>query len=286
MGRSGTRNAAITGGNTWDQGRERAVMTSTPERHYTKARSALPPGLTAVSAIERNSMTRLEFYGIDAIHLKETEELLPGRLIVIEGTDGVGRSTQLTILRPWLESSGYAVVDTEMTRSVLAGPGLKRAKEGHTLGPITLNLFYATDFVDRFESQILPALRAGFIVLTDRYIYSLMARALARGADPTWIRSIYGLALKPDAIFYLKVSIDDLIPRVLQRGGFDYWESGMDMKLGEDLFDSFVNYQTQMLEQYEEMTREYGFQVLDARMPVEQLNEQLKQKFLPLLPHG
>src|SRR6266513_1378371 len=238
------------------------------------------------SGEKRRLMTRLEFYGIDAIHLKERDEILPGRLIVLEGTDGVGRSTQLHLLRPWLESSGYAVVDTEMTRSVLAGAGLKQAKEGHTLGPITLNLFYATDFVDRFESQIVPALRAGFIVLTDRYIYSLMARALVRGANPRWIRSIYGLALKPDAIFYLKVSIDDLIPRVLQRGGFDYWESGMDMRLGGDLFESFVNYQTQMLEQYEEMTSEYGFQVLDARLPVEQLNEQLKEKFLPLLPHG
>ena len=231
-------------------------------------------------------MTQLVFYGIDAIHLKEREELLPGRLIVIEGTDGVGRSTQLRLLRPWLESSGYAVVDTEMTRSVLVGAGLKQAKEGHTLGPITLNLFYATDFVDRFESQIVPPLRAGFIVLTDRYIYSLMARALVRGADPTWIRSIYGLALKPDAIFYLKIGIDELIPRVLQRGGFDFWESGMDMRLGADLFESFVNYQTIMLEQYDSMTREYGFQVLDASLPVEQINEQLKQKMLPLLPHG
>src|SRR5438445_10993856 len=238
------------------------------------------------SGEERNPMTTLTFYGIDAIHLKERDEVLPGRLIVIEGTDGFGSSTQLHLLRPWLESSGYAVVDTEMTRSVLAGAGLKQAKAGHTLGPITLNLFYATDFVDRFESQILPALRAGFIVLTDRYIYSLMARAIVRGADPRWIRSIYGLALIPDAVFYLKIGIDDLIPRVLQRGGFDYWESGMDMRLGADLFESFVNYQTLMLEQYEEMTSEYGFQVLDASLPVEQLNEQLKQKFLPLLPHG
>lgn len=231
-------------------------------------------------------MTELVFYGIDAIHLEEREEILPGRMIVIEGTDGVGRSTQLHLLRPWLESSGYAVVESEMTRSVLVGAGLKQAKEGHTLGPITLNLFYATDFVDRFESQIVPPLRAGFIVLTDRYIYSLMARAIVRGADPKWIRSIYGLALKPDAIFYLKVGIDDLIPRVLQRGGFDYWESGMDMRLGADLFESFVNYQTQMLEQYEAMATEYGFQVLDASMPVEQLHEQLKQRVLPLLPHG
>jgi dTMP kinase len=231
-------------------------------------------------------MTRLAFYGIDAIHLKERDELLPGRLVVIEGTDGVGRSTQLSLLRPWLESSGYAVMDTEMTRSVLAGAGLKQAKEGHTLGPITLNLFYATDFVDRFESQILPALRAGFIVLTDRYIYSLMARAIVRGADPQWIRSIYGLALKPDAVFYLKIGLDALIPRILQSGGFDYWESGMDMRLGADLFESFVHYQTLLLTQFELMTSEYGFQVIDASLPVEQLSEQLKYRILPLLPQG
>lgn len=231
-------------------------------------------------------MTKLAFYGIDAIHLKESDEILPGRLIVIEGTDGVGRSTQLRLLRPWLESSGYAVVDTEMTRSVLAGAGLKQAKEGHTLGPITLNLFYATDFVDRFESQILPALRAGFIVLTDRYIYSLIARAIVRGADPQWIRSIYGLALKPDAIFYLKIRIEDLIPRVLQRGGFDFWESGMDMRLGGDLFESFVNYQSRLLTQFDEMIEEYNFQVIDASLPVNQIVEELKRKILPLLPQG
>jgi dTMP kinase len=235
---------------------------------------------------ERNTMTRLEFYGIDAIHLKERDELLPGRLVVIEGTDGVGRSTQVYLLRPWLESSGYAVIDTEMTRSELVGAGLKQAKEGHTLGPITLNLFYATDFVDRFESQILPALRAGFIVLTDRYIYSLMARAFVRGADPRWIRSIYGLAVKPDIVFYLRISVEDLIPRVLQRGGFDYWESGMDMRLGGDLFESFVSYQSRLLEQFDAMSQEYDFEVIDASQPVERITEQFKAKLLALLPQG
>jgi dTMP kinase len=173
-----------------------------------------------------------------------------------------------------------------MTRSELAGPGLKQAKEGHTLGPITLNLFYATDFVDRFEREILPALRAGFIVLTDRYIYSLIARSLVRGADPHWLRSIYGLALKPDIIFYLKISLDNLIPRVLQSGGFDYWESGMDMRLGADLYESFVEYQTRMLTVFDEMVDEYNFHIIDASLPAEQMLEQIKHQIIPLLPHG
>jgi dTMP kinase len=238
------------------------------------------------AAAQREAMTKLTFYGIDAIGLKAREELLPGRLIVLEGTDGVGRSTQLSLLRPWLESHGYAVLDTEMTSSELVGMGLKKAKEGHTLGPITLNLFYATDFVDRFESQILPALRAGFIVLTDRYIYSLMARALVRGADPSWLRAIYGLALKPDAVFYLKITLDELIPRVLASGGFDYWESGMDLRLGGDLYESFIRYQSRMLAEFERMSQEFGFQIFDASQPAEIIVEQLKYKILPLLPQG
>ncbi len=242
--------------------------------------------LPGTSVLEREPMTSLDFYGIDAIHLKARKEILPGRLIVLEGTDGVGRTTQLRLLRPWLESSGYAVVDTEMTRSELVGAGLKQAKEGHTLGPITLNLFYATDFVDRFEQQILPALRAGFIVLTDRYIYSLMARALVRGADERWIRSIYGLALKPDAVFYLKIGLNDLVPRVLQNGGFEYWESGMDMRLGDDLYESFMSYQKRLLTQFDKMAIQYHFHVVDAMQPVERIVEQLKMHILPLLPQG
>src|SRR2546428_3305939 len=116
---------------------------------------------------------------------------LAGKLIVIEGTDGVGRSTQINLLKPWLEQQGRAVLDTGITRSELAGKGIKQAKEGHTLGRITLTLFYATDFADRLENEIVPALRAGFVVLTDRYIYSLMARAMVRELDPAWIHNVY-----------------------------------------------------------------------------------------------
>src|SRR5256714_15173032 len=142
-----------------------------------------------------------------------------GKLIVIEGTDGVGRSTHIQLLRSWLESRGHAVLDTGMTRSVLAGRGIKEAKQGHTLGRLTMQLFYATDFADPLENEMLPALRAGFVVLTDRYIYSAIARAAVRGADPAWIRAIYGIALVPDVVFYLRIrSAEELVPRMLNSG--------------------------------------------------------------------
>src|SRR3982074_244506 len=154
----------------------------------------------------------LEFYSeeLPDAHTKE----LQGTLTVIEGPDPVGRSTQVARLRMWLERQGHAVLDTGLARGALAGKGIQEAKLGNTLGPVTMTLFYATDFADRLENEIVPALRAGFIVLTDRYIYSLMARAIVRGMDPTWIRSIYSVALVPDAVFYLRIGIDQLLPRV------------------------------------------------------------------------
>jgi dTMP kinase len=231
-------------------------------------------------------MTQVSFYGIDTVRVVAEEGLLPGRLFAIEGTDGVGRSTQIQHLRTWLESSGYAVIDTGQRRSALAGRGIDEAKVGHTLGPLTMDLFYATDFVDRFENQILPALRAGFIVLTDRYIYSLMARAIVRGAERDWVKQVYGLALKPDAIFYLKIDLDSLVQRILRRGRFDYWESGMDMRLGEDLYESFVVYQTMLLKEFERMTPEYGFQVIDAMRPIPRVLADIQARMEPLLPAG
>ena len=134
-------------------------------------------------------MGRFEYYGEKGFPGVDLSEL-KGKLIVIEGTDGVGRSTHTGLLKQWLENNGHAVLDTGMTRSALAGEGLKAAKAGHTLGGVTMTLFYATDFADRLENEMIPALRAGFIVLTDRYIYSLMARALVRGADPEWYKEL------------------------------------------------------------------------------------------------
>lgn len=201
---------------------------------------------------------------------------LTGKLIVIEGTDGVGRSTQINLLKPWLEQQGRAVLDTGMTRSALAGKGIKQAKEGHTLGRITLSLFYATDFADRMENEIVPALRAGFVVLTDRYIYSLMARAMVRGIDSAWIRNAYNFALKPDAVFYLRIGVDDLIPRVVFSRGFDYWESGMDLHPSEDMYESFRKYQTSLLAQFDVLAEEYGFEVIDTSADIRTVFERLR----------
>lgn len=202
-----------------------------------------------------------------------------GKLIVVEGTDGVGRSTHIEMLRSWLESRGHAVIDTGMTRSVLAGRGIKEAKAGTTLGRLTMQLFYATDFADRLENEMLPALRAGFVVLTDRYIYSAIARAVVRGIDPLWIRSIYGIALVPDLILYLRASrAEELVSRVLSSGRkFDYWESGMDLNLGEDFYDSFVAYQARLLREFDRMSGEYGFRVIDASRSIRRVDADLRR---------
>ncbi|MEP7028459.1 MAG: thymidylate kinase [Candidatus Eisenbacteria bacterium] len=233
------------------------------------------------------SLTRqFEFYGESIPGLEPGD--LTGWLIVIEGTDGVGRTTHVDHLRSVLEREGYAVAETGLTRSDLAAEGIRRAKEGNTLGSNAYNLFYATDFADRLERQILPALRAGFVMLTDRYIYSLLARAIVRGADADWIKSVYSFALRPDAVYYLRIEVPDLVPRVIMNGGFDYWESGMDLPMGADIYDSFVNYQARVIEELDELSREYGFETLDATRPVEETAHDLAERVLGLLrskPH-
>lgn len=208
---------------------------------------------------------------------------LPGKLIVIEGTHGAGRSTQIDLLKPWLEELGHAVLDTSMTRSRLAGDGIRRAKERDHLGRVTQSLFYATDFIDRLEKEIVPALRAGFIVLTDHYIYSLMAHAIVRGMDPGWIRSIYGVALKPDAVFYLRIGIENLLPRIISSREFDDWESGMDLFPGQDLYEGFCGYQGALLEEFDQLAQEYGFEIVDASADSQAICDLLKRKILNIV---
>src|SRR5579872_2546248 len=217
----------------------------------------------------------LEFYS-ESLAGVDTDEL-QGKLIVIEGPDSVGRSTQVARLRAWLEHQGHAVLDTGLARGALAGKGISQAKEGNTLGPITMTLFYATDFADRLENEIIPALRAGFVVITDRYIFSMMARAIARGENRTWIERTAGFALVPHAVFYLRAEVKDLISRVVVgRGAFDYWESGLDLHFGRDMYESFVRYQSRLIQVFDDMSGPYGFQVIDASKPPAQVFESLQ----------
>ena len=202
----------------------------------------------------------------------------PGKIIAIEGTDGVGRSTQITLLREWLEVQGYGVIETGWTRSELMQPTIELAKSSNTLNKLTFVLLYATDFADRLEKEIVPALKAGFIVLSDRYIFTAMARACVRGVDRTWIRNLYGFAIVPHLVFYLKIDEKTLIRRVLQARGMEFWESGMDMKLGDDIYESFRAYQRALLREYGSMSDEFGFRVLDARRKVDVIQDELRRQ--------
>jgi len=204
---------------------------------------------------------------------------LQGKLIVIEGPDAVGRSTQVQRLRPWLEELGHAVLDTGMARSALAGKGIRQAKEGNTLGPLTMTLYYLTDFADRLENEIIPALRAGFVVLMDRYIFSIMARAIARGEPRPWIENVTGIALVPHLVLYLRADVKDLISRVvLGRGAFDYWESGLDMSLSRDMYESFVRYQTRLIRVFDRLAGPYAFNTIDAGRPPDEVFETLRDE--------
>jgi dTMP kinase len=217
----------------------------------------------------------LQFYSFPLAGVDCSE--LQGKLIVIEGPDAVGRSTQILQLKQWLEAEGHAVLDTGMARSALAGKGIKDAKGGNTLGPITMTLFYTTDFADRLENEIIPALRAGFVVLIDRYIFSIMARAIARGEDRRWIEQVAGFALVPHAVYYLRAEVKDLVSRVVVgRGVFDYWESGMDLRFGRDKYESFVRYQTKLIRALDSMAKKYNFTILDASQPAEAIFAELQ----------
>ncbi len=198
-------------------------------------------------------------------------EPLHGRLIVIEGADGSGRTTEVGLLRDWLEIQGHPVVESGLRRSTLVAEKIDQAKQGHTLGATTMALFYAVDFADQLENKILPALQAGSTVLADRYIYTLMARAIARGASREWAQKLYSFALTPDLIIFLDAKIDILLHRAIGRyGSLDYWESGMDLCLSRDRFESFYLYQERIRTEFEWMAGQYGFNRVDAnRVPAQ-----------------
>lgn len=193
------------------------------------------------------------------------EERLKGHLIVIEGADGSGRTTECALLKEFLEIQGHAVVDTGLRRSSLVGELIDEAKRGHVLGKTTMALFYAVDFADQLENKIIPALAAGTIVLADRYIFTLMARAVVRGATREWAQRLYAFALKPDLTIFLDTRPDLLMHRAFGRyGSLDYWESGMDLGLSRDRFESFFRYQEQLRREFDWMAGQYDFVKVNA----------------------
>lgn len=211
---------------------------------------------------------------------------LKGKLIAIEGPDGVGRSTHIESLQEWLEVQGYGVLTTGWTRSELMSKTIASAKQGNILDPWSYSLLYATDFADRLEHQIIPALRSGFIVLADRYIYTAFVRNVVRGCDRQWIHDVFGFAIVPDLVCYLRIDVDTLALRVIESKGMNYWESGMDMRLGGDLYDSFKKYQGLIIEEFDKVAEEFGFQVVDARRPPDEIQEALRARILPILKEG
>jgi dTMP kinase len=214
-------------------------------------------------------------HGIPRVKVED----LAGKLIVVEGADGSGRSTQIARLVDWLETGGHPTVQVGLKRSTLVSKELEKAQEGNILSRTTLSLFYATDFADQLENIILPALKAGFIVLADRYIYTLMARDMVRGMDEGWLKNLYGIAVKPDAVFYISVQPQELVQRNLAKSAtLDYWESGMDLGLSRDMFDSFLKYQTSMQGAFRKLQKTYGFTIVDGNRPVGSITKELRKK--------
>lgn len=209
---------------------------------------------------------------------------LAGKLIVVEGADGSGRSTQIERLVQWLEGTGHATVQIGLKRSTLVSEELDKAQEGNILSHRTMSLFYATDFADQLENIILPALRSGFMVMADRYIYTLIARDLVRGMDEKWLKNIYGIALVPDAVFYLDVKPEELIERNFAKNhSLDYWESGMDLGLSPEIFESFLKYQSMMAARFKDLQASYGFTIVDGNQSPDEVTLELRRNIERLL---
>lgn len=212
---------------------------------------------------------------------------LTGKLVVLEGQDSSGRSTHVSKLAQWLEVEGYAVVQVGLRGSELVAPELARAREGNTLSPRTMSLFYATDFYDQLENKIVPALRAGAVVLSDRYIFTLMARDLVRGADLQWVSNLYSRAIVPDHLFFLQASTNTLLDRRLgEYPDLDYWESGMDLGISRDWHESFTRYQNRMRTEFNLLAKEFGFEVVNANRSVPAVQRDLQARLQALFNKG
>jgi dTMP kinase len=225
------------------------------------------------------SSRSIRYYGNGISYLQDNG--IKGRLIVIEGPDASGRSTQITMITSHLEANGHAVVNTGLRRSELIGEGIVEAKRNLMLGKRTLSLFYAADFADQLENKIIPALRAGYIVLADRYIYTLMARDAVRGISRRWSHNLFGFAVKPDLVYYLDVDPNELVHRVFQKNSsLDYYESGADLRLSEDMLESFLKYQRLIGKEFQRMQKLYGIMPINGNRSVVEINSELQDKII------
>ncbi len=202
----------------------------------------------------------------------------PGKLIVVEGIDGSGKSTQAQLLQKWLASSGVQVFFTEWNSSPLVKQATKMGKKKDMLTPATFSLLHATDFADRFTYQIIPPLKAGMVVIADRYAYTAFARDVARGVDPQWVREVYSFAVRPDVTFYFKVPVHTSLQRLLgARRKIKYYEAGMDLGLSRNVQESYVLFQRRVLDEYDRMSDEFHFRVLDAELPIDAQQRQVRR---------
>jgi dTMP kinase len=201
-----------------------------------------------------------------------------GKLFIVEGIDGSGKSTQIALLQKWLESEGYVTFFSEWNSSPLVREVTRRGKKKQMLTPMTFSLIHATDFADRTEHHIIPPLKSGALVLADRYIYTAFARDVARGVDPNWVRGMYQFAVKPTLGFYFRISLDEAMKRILGgRDAIKFYEAGMDMRLSDDIEESFRIFQGRIIEEYEKMVNEYGLVVIDASLSIEEQQAQMRQ---------
>ena len=210
---------------------------------------------------------------------------IPGKLIVVEGIDGSGKSTQIHLLEKWLRYNGHHVFLTEWNSSEIVKEITSKGKKKAKLTPTTFSLLHATDFADRYERNIFPLLRAGYFVLADRYIYTAYARDGTRGCSPDWVRKVYDFAIKPDITFYFRTPIDIAIERILSgTPQLKYYEAGMDLNLSKDPYDSYRIFQSRIIEQYESMVKPEGFTIIDATLGIEEQQNMMREKVIPLLP--
>jgi dTMP kinase len=208
----------------------------------------------------------------------------PGKLVIVEGIDGSGKSTQLDLLRKWVQAQGYLAYFSEWNSSPLVRSTTKMGKDQRLLSPMTFSLIHAADFADRLERTILPPLRAGAVVLTDRYIFTAFARDAARGVDAEFVRRVYRFAPQPSAAFYFRVPLDEALRRILSgRPELKWYEAGMDLGLSDDPYGSFRLFQARILEQYDRMVTEFGLQVIDAKLPITRQQQQVRKHLQPLL---